>query len=263
MAGRKQRSEGLFVVRFKRIAVHSHSCKHFGRKFLLSSHASFFVGQVRTKFGTQECYLSIIGAFAFEYSNWCFLLGFRAKNFCSINMEEIGDQSEETQDSYLVNPPFVHSVSMSPDGTMLACGTENANVQVFDSSKRTLEYRRTLRLHTQGVSQVHFVQAPDGAAGAVSDNTALLLSAGNDGKIALWDIKHETDTTIVNGHAGKLSAAAANAETAAGNTSDRYLRGEIIHGEKINWITSYAHQAQTTIAVADNSSKISLYPLPS
>ena len=189
----------------------------------------------------------------------------KAKNYCNINMEEIGAQEENTQDSYLVNPPFIHSLSVSSDGHFLACGTENALVQIFDSSKRTLEYRKTLRYHTQGVSQVHFV-TPEGAAAAARE---LLLSGGNDGKIVIWDIcSANSDAAIdgataspptVNGHGAKHNGAASSEISTNHN---QHFQAEINHCEKINWITSCRHHGQSTIAVADNTNKIALYPLP-
>ena len=183
----------------------------------------------------------------------------KAKNFCNINMQEIGVQDEGSQDSYLVNPPFIHSLSVSQDGNFLSCGTENALVQIFDSSKRTLEYKITLRHHTQGVSQVHFLPQ-EGAA------RELLLSGGNDGKIVIWEIRDgltdagaggaTANPPVVNGHGSK--------HTGSPPASDhtQHFQAEISHGEKINWITSITYQGQQTIAVADNSNKITLYALP-
>ena len=188
----------------------------------------------------------------------------KAKNYCNINMEEIGVQEENNPDSYLVNPPFIHSVSVSSDGSLLACGTENALVQIFDSSKRTLEYRKTLKYHTQGVSQVHFL-TPEGAGAA----RELLLSAGNDGKIVVWEIRNSNSEAassgatanppVVNGDGSKhISSASGEA-----STHNQHFQAEISHGDKINWITSCRHQGQATVvAVADNTNKISLYPLP-
>ena len=184
----------------------------------------------------------------------------KSKNFCNINMQEIGVQDEGSQDSYLVNPPFVHSVAISQDGNIVACGTENALVQIFDSSKRTLEYRKTFRFHTQGVSQVHFLPSADGVA------RELLVSGGNDGKIVIWEIGNglgdsgaagaTANPPLVNGHGSKHN----NVSPTSGES--QHFKMEISHGDKINWITSIPHQGQRTIAIADNSNKISLYSIP-
>ena len=174
--------------------------------------------------------------------------------YCSVDMTELRSDDDDVE-SYLVNPPFIYSMHLSPNGTRLACGLENALVQVFDSSKRTVAFMCTLRGHTSGVSQVHFPNFTD-----------QLITAGNDGHIFFWDIKdcaprmtngHATDHHA-NGHANGHPPADVQVANQSTSISPRRL---IQHGDKINWMTSVEHNGQKTVVIADNTSNLTLYPL--
>merc|ERR1712004_146278 len=93
-------------------------------------------------------------------------------------MQEVGLDSPLPA-AYMVSPPFVYSLSVSRNGNLVACGTENALVQLFNASKRTLAFVASLRGHNSGVSQVHFLPSSD----------HILVSGGNDGKIYIWDTR--------------------------------------------------------------------------
>ena len=171
----------------------------------------------------------------------------KAKVLSSFNFEELEIQDDQA-DKYLVNPPFIHSLSVSSNGNFLACGTENALVQIFDCSKRKITHSKTLRNHRQGVSQVCFA----------TDDKELLLSAGNDGSVIFWDMQVK-DCTGTGGAGG--SGEGAQASQASANNDENKV-AEVVHGNKINWITSYKEQDQHYVVVADNSNILTTYPFP-
>jgi len=155
-------------------------------------------------------------------------------------MQEIG-VTPENLDSYVVSPPFVHSIALSSSGNTVAVGTENAIVQVFDSSKRTLAFKQTLRCgcHTQGVSQVHLPSF---------GQDRYVVSGGNDGRIYIWDFENSSmhhHTPMTNG----CSSSSASAHSAAGIPP----KHEMLHTNKINWITSTATANGKFIFIADNT----------
>ena len=220
----------------------------------------------------------------------------RAKVVCDINISEVG-VSPDKFDQYLVNPPFIHSMAVSANGNLLACGTENALVQVFDSSKKNLTYMTALRGHTHGVSQVHFPKFDE----------YTLISGGNDGICNMWKLNTIAVSYQVNGYAssygnnsgtsgsalsqqGGATGAASNMAAAAHpvggaanqdqgedaiNEADDDESGSpdpvslsprpcfgIQHDEKINWITTGCSANRKFIVIADSSNEATLYNYP-
>jgi len=171
----------------------------------------------------------------------------KSRAYCIMDMQEMGCVPDEL-DCYLVNPPFVHSIAVSATGNTVAVGTENALVQLFDASKRTLQLRHTLRAHTQGVSQVHCpVFAPD----------KFVVSGGNDGRICVWDLECSApDTVTSNG----CTSSHGQASSSSGNPSA--LAYEIMHTAKVNWITCAVNTDRNYIVVGDNTPNPVLYPFP-
>ena len=171
----------------------------------------------------------------------------KSRAYCIMDMQEMGCVSDEL-DSYLVNPPFVHSIAVSVTGNTVAVGTENALVQLFDASKRTLQLRQTLRAHTQGVSQVHCpVFAPD----------KFVVSGGNDGRICVWDVECSAASSVAS-NGSELSDG--HVVTSSGVSSA--LAHEVIHTEKINWITCAATASGNYIVVGDNTTNPVVFPFP-
>ncbi|RUS71474.1 hypothetical protein EGW08_020760 [Elysia chlorotica] len=91
-----------------------------------------------------------------------------------LNMQEI--QTASGDESYMLNPPFIHHISSSPDGNSYALALENGKVPILDGKGKYLQPQYTLNAHGQGVSQVHFL----------SEST--LISAGNDCVVTQWDL---------------------------------------------------------------------------
>eukprot|EP00903_Cladosiphon_okamuranus_P011662 g10969.t2 len=75
----------------------------------------------------------------------------------------------------LFNPPFVHSVDFTADGCHLAAGLGDSGVVVVDAKTRTLVGR--CDGHSAPISQVHYP----------CFDSKLLISAGNDQRLLVWD----------------------------------------------------------------------------
>ncbi|XP_070537835.1 WD repeat-containing protein 53-like [Ptychodera flava] len=147
--------------------------------------------------------------------------------------------------AYLVNPPLVHSVDISGNDRLLACGLENATVELFEfQGKKGITEIGCLKGHTQGVSQVHFPRFK---------STDCLVSAGNDGKIILWDVSG-------NSAASPCKAEDREAGSSAGAMVEKFGKLSVIdHGDKINWITSMNTGNKEFVLVADQTEFISQY----
>ena len=172
----------------------------------------------------------------------------KSRAYCIMDMQEMGCVPDKL-DSYLVNPPFVHSIAVSLTGNTVAVGTENALVQLFDASKRTLQLRHTLRAHTQGVSQVHCPMfAPD----------KFVVSGGNDGRICVWDIECSSSSSSATSN----GCASSNGQAVGSSGLSSALVYEIIHTEKVNWITCATSVNRNYIVVGDNTASPVLFPFP-
>ena len=157
----------------------------------------------------------------------------RVRALNTINMDELDHMSSDSVSKYLINPPFIHSLAVSDDGTFVTCGTENARIHVFNGHRRSLEYIYSLEGHRLGVSQVLF---------PIKDQTGLLLSGGNDGQIFLWRLP-----TVSNKKTAREEAVIKPWHT-------------ISHGNKVNWLaTSSIETNSLSLFVCDNSSMLTKY----
>ena len=86
------------------------------------------------------------------------------------------------------------SVSLSPDGTLLAYGAEDNTVQLWNVATHT--NIATLEGHTDGVLSIAF--SPDGT---------LLASASADETVKLWDVKTYTNIATLEEHTDAVSLA--------------------------------------------------------
>ena len=178
------------------------------------------------------------GAYDCKVIQWEFA---RVRSVCMMSMQDFGSAGE-VAGSPMLTPPFVHSLALSSDGARMAVGTENALVEVFDASKRTLSYHDTFRRHTQGVSQVHFPVFTDD----------YLVSGGNDGNIFLWEMTQSPGSAITcNGLShGKP------------HSGDVVPKFSIEHCHKVNWISSGMCNQRKFFVVADNTCDPTLYAFP-
>ncbi|XP_069104468.1 WD repeat-containing protein 53-like [Argopecten irradians] len=171
----------------------------------------------------------------------------RPKCLNQFNMQEM--QTCE-QEAYMVNPPFIHNLAASRDGHYLACALENGLVSVFDMRRKNIREHFSLHAHSQGASQVHFV----------SDTH--LVSGGNDCCVVLWDLEKSAESPS---HIGQSNGASALTnghthpeEQRNENVSSSCKLLEIQHSNKINWMKPFEINGTRKLAVADQTTNITI-----
>ncbi|XP_061171521.1 WD repeat-containing protein 53-like [Saccostrea echinata] len=176
-----------------------------------------------------------------------------------LNMFDMNELNNpfETTDSYMVSPPFVHHLSASSDGKYLVAALENGLIAVFDSTRKHLRELFSLHIHTQGVSQVHFITEDK------------FVSGGNDCCIALWDLSKSHDhpelvlpanAHAVNGTSSENSITPDPLETKNQTMTDICLVNKIEHTGKVNWMKPF-YKEQWKIIIGDESDKLTIKAL--
>lgn len=171
----------------------------------------------------------------------------RPKCLNQFNMQELQDAPSDLG-AYMVNPPFVHHLSMSPDGKFLACALENGFVSVFNASKKNIAEICTLHAHTQGVSQVNFV------------SETKLVTGGNDCMVATWDLEK------MNNGEGSDQAPETNGHTTPIHSKNTQITDNcrlvlVQHSSKINWMKYFSHSGNDFVILADQTSDLSVLPI--
>ena len=164
-------------------------------------------------------------------------------------------------DSYSINPPMVHAVSIAGHGNTFVCGLGNGSVAVYKILGKNITRLACMRkLHDVCCSHLQHAQFTS----AKGDS---LLSGGNDGKVLMFQIiEEEAKESSQNGQrrpaAGK---AAGKGKSKRKLPSDRPVAKPHVdidvtlslpHGAKVNWITS---ADSGHVYVADQTPYISVY----
>ncbi|KAK3093291.1 hypothetical protein FSP39_013692 [Pinctada imbricata] len=181
----------------------------------------------------------------------------RPKCLNQYNMQELQSNTSDTE-TYMVNPPFLHHLAASKNGKYLVGALENGILAVFDSSRKNIREVFSLYAHSQGVSQVHFV----------SDTK--VLSGGNDCSIVLWDLEKSVSTETEN-DGTQAPAVNGGSEAANGSTQSHDAQNESVshackvteiqHTGKINWMKPFLNNGCQHLAIADQSSNVTIMPL--
>ncbi|XP_060578089.1 WD repeat-containing protein 53-like isoform X2 [Ruditapes philippinarum] len=173
----------------------------------------------------------------------------RPKCLNQFNMQELQDAPSDLG-AYMVNPPFVHNLSMSPDGKYLACALENGFVSVFDASKKNIAEMCTLHAHTQGVSQVDFV------------SSTKLLTGGNDCTVASWDLSKMNSGEDASTHApSETNGHSSPIHSRNSQITENCKLSEIQHSSKINWMKNFSHSGNHFVVLADQSPDLTVLPI--
>ncbi|GBC96306.1 Protein TolB [bacterium HR16] len=93
----------------------------------------------------------------------------------------------------------VNTVAFSPDGNLLASGSDDMTVKIWQVSDygRVFSLQRSLQGHTSWVNAVAF--SPDGS---------LLASASRDGTVRIWRVSDGTLVRTLTGHNGSVTSVA-------------------------------------------------------
>ncbi|XP_017280099.1 WD repeat-containing protein 53 [Kryptolebias marmoratus] len=193
----------------------------------------------------------------------------------TVSLQDVAEEEEEEnllrRPGQLFNPPLAHCVSVSGCGNVLGCAAEDGRLhlmQIGGGSK--LERRGAIRAHSQGASQAHFV--------GFLPHPYWLLTGGNDGRVALWDLsKHPVVAASADANVppprrqkgkrkGKQQTADKSEEeeeeAAAVEEEKSGPKLSIKHGGKVNWLCPAVLKGEQSVVVADQSACLTVYPLP-
>ncbi|KAG8445528.1 hypothetical protein GDO86_010337 [Hymenochirus boettgeri] len=181
------------------------------------------------------------------------------------NLQDLSQDEEDEEynqsPGQLFNPPLVHSLSVAACGNVFCCGAEDGKIRVFRVTGTRFEEEVFFKGHTQGVSQVCFLN---------KETKQFLISGGNDGKLCLWDIGGNTTQQKKPLQPKKHQVKKTDLLHAKGTSTGRQLTETthqikaklcINHGEKINWVTEAELQRSRVLLVADLTNSISVYQL--
>lgn len=173
------------------------------------------------------------------------------------------------------NPPMVHSLSWSPSGRLLATGLGDGTCSILLIDNRKLvETCRLREGHDSAVASVIFPRFGVESSAHITAEDRLLVSAGNDGAILLWDLGGDVagDRAVDPATLFKTEQQAGNSRIKDGtameamsiSSNPKILFG-IPHQMKPNWVTSSSMSDPvypSTLFVADTSCDITAYILP-
>ncbi|XP_074009887.1 WD repeat-containing protein 53 [Numenius arquata] len=186
----------------------------------------------------------------------------KARPLWTTNLQECETEDDSPQSAgQFFNPPLAHSLSVASCGNIFGCGAQDGKVRIFRVTGVKFERELEFEGHSLGVSQVLFMP-----------EAYWLLTGGNDGKVLLWDVSSEVgkqqqspakslqrrkaQAPASTKKDGKLNKVASNGHA---RVSPKLT---IEHGEKVNWISCAEIKGSRRVLVADQSSSVSVYPLP-
>lgn len=150
---------------------------------------------------------------------------------------------------YFINPPFVHHLAVSPNGSTLGCALENGQIAILNGNQKNLQPRHALFGHSQGVSQVHFLA------------DEVLISAGNDCSIIQWDLTKSALYHPVPVYMNGDGAASGPEEEKSLALTALCKARTLTHAHKINWMAPYSTDAERYLCIADQTPDITLLNL--
>lgn len=105
----------------------------------------------------------------------------------TLSLQDIVEEEDahQQQPGQLFNPPLAHCVTVSSCGNVVGCAAEDGRVHLMRiGAGSKLEQQGAVKAHSQGVSQAHFIN--------FLSHPYWLISGGNDGHVALWDLSKHT-----------------------------------------------------------------------
>ncbi|KFQ29034.1 PREDICTED: WD repeat-containing protein 53 [Merops nubicus] len=186
----------------------------------------------------------------------------KARPLWTTNLQEceMGEDSPQSAGQFF-NPPLAHSLSVASCGNIFGCGAQDGKVRIFRVTSTKFEGELEFQAHSLGVSQVLFMP-----------EAYWLLTGGNDGKVLLWDISSDVGKQQKSPAKSPLRRKAqatastkkdGNLHKVASSQHARVLpKLTIEHGEKVNWISYTEIKGSKRVLVADQTSSVSVYPLP-
>ena len=212
------------------------------------------------KFNTQKPWEIFSGGLDCQLIRWDFSRG-RPLAVVHVQMSERGDEGKDntkpTIESYMVNPPMVHSVDVFSSIHSLVCGLGNGSVSVYSAlSPKKLEAICSASLHSASVAYVCCVETSE------QESRHFIISGGNDGRICVCKFQYERRPVQVKKHRNKEHQA----------LGELHLIATIKHGSKINWIVVHSKHYKSlkptttltsshtlVIIAADQTSQLTVY----
>lgn len=161
-------------------------------------------------------------------------------------------------DSYSINPPMVHAISIASYGNAFVCGLGNGSIAVYKILGKNITRLACMKkLHDICCSHLQHAQFSSAKGDCV-------LSGGNDGKVLMFQIVEEecSQNSQKKPAAGKASSKGKSKRklpsdvTTAKPLVDVDVTLSLSHGFKVNWITS---ADSGHVYVADQTKYISVY----
>jgi WD40 repeat protein len=147
----------------------------------------------------------------------------------------------------LENEAFVHDITYSADGSLLAVACDNGNVQIWDVTQG--ELLTVLEGHTDS-SAIVVTFSPDGM---------LLASGGWDDKVRLWNVGTWEEVTTIETNVASLAFSPDGSLLAIGRgwRQDTLLLWDVARGEQLAVLDGHTMSVQSVVFSADGSLLIS------